>query len=75
MKWLFYSGSNTSNKAALGSPLWLDVNLSISSNKITGFLHLVFLIPYINDPGNAPTYVLLCPLIYASSDTPPKAIL
>ena len=52
-----------------------EPNLSISSNKITGFDTPAFLIAFIIFPGIAPTYVFLCPLISASSFTPPKDIL
>ena len=75
MKFLFCSGSNASSKAAEGSPLKSEPNLSISSRRITGFILPAFFIAFINFPGNAPIYVLLCPLISASSRTPPRLIL
>lgn len=45
--------------------------LSTSSISIRGFSVLVFLRHWITLPGIAPTYVLLCPLISATSVIPP----
>lgn len=75
LNWLFWAGSSTSNKALLGSPLKSLLILSISSNNITGFATLTLKRVYIIVPGIDPMYVLLWPLISASSLTPPKAIL
>ncbi len=52
-----------------------DEILSISSKRKRGFLTSIFAIFWIILPGIDPIYVLLCPLISASSLTPPKAIL
>lgn len=80
MKFWFCEGSRTSSRADAGSPRALVPTLSISSSKITGLLvpqrfKAYLEITEIKTPGNAPIYVLLCPLISASSLTPPNEIL
>ena len=71
----FCSGSRTSSRAEEGSPLKSLPILSISSMSITGLLVPACFIFCIILPGRAPTYVRLCPLISASSRSPPRDIL
>src|SRR4051794_5446065 len=48
-------------------------SLSTSSSRTTGFIEPASLIARTIRPGSAPTYVLRCPRISASSRIPPKA--
>ncbi|MPM87777.1 hypothetical protein SDC9_134877 [bioreactor metagenome] len=72
VKLQFCSGSRTSSRAAAGSPLKSFPILSISSMSRTGLLVPAAFIFCIILPGRAPTYVLLCPRISASSRIPPS---
>jgi len=47
------------------------VKVKLSSIKTKGFSACVFLRPWTIFPGIAPTYVLLCPFISATSASPP----
>src|SRR5690625_399760 len=58
-----------------GSPLKSLAILSISSNRNTGLIVFALFMPWIILPGIAPIYVRRCPLISASSRTPPNEIL
>lgn len=72
---LFYSGSNISKRAELGSPRTdLNPNLSTSSIRITGFSTSAVFNALTIFPGIAPTYVLLKPFNELVSLSPPSEI-